>query len=127
VSLPNPFKEVNIELLHNTVEPLSNLIRFWRPFITRNVPKPKRLWSHGILFNNIFKKPQNRMKFKRRHGEFEQGCVLSESYTATDALPPILPDCRQLLLPACVFLKRDTVRHPRSILFGKFVREPICS
>jgi hypothetical protein len=31
------------------------------------------------------------MKFKRRHGQFEQGCVLSESYAATDALPLILP------------------------------------
>jgi hypothetical protein len=40
------------------------------------------------------------MKFKRRHGEFEQGYVLSESYTATDALPPILPAYRQPLLPA---------------------------
>jgi hypothetical protein len=53
------------------------------------------------------------MKFKRRHGEFEQGFVLSESYTATDALPPILPACRQPLLPACVFVTGDTVRHPR--------------
>jgi hypothetical protein len=61
------------------------------------------------------------MKFKRRHGEFEQGYVLSERYTATDALPPILPACRQPLLPACVFVTRDTVRHPRLILFGKFV------
>jgi hypothetical protein len=53
------------------------------------------------------------MKCKRRHGEFEQGCVLSESYTATDALPPILPACRQPLLPACVFVTRDTVHQPR--------------
>jgi hypothetical protein len=67
------------------------------------------------------------MKFKQRHGEFEQGCVLNESYTATDALPPILPACRQPLLPACLFVTRGTVRHPRSFLFGKFVREPICS
>jgi hypothetical protein len=67
------------------------------------------------------------MKFKRRHGEFEQGCVLSESYTATDALPPILPACRQPLLPACVFVTRDTVLNLRHFLFGKFVREPICS
>jgi hypothetical protein len=63
------------------------------------------------------------MKFKRRHGEFEQGCVLSESYTATDALPLILPACRQLLLPACVFVTRDTVRHPRRFLFRKCVRD----
>jgi hypothetical protein len=47
------------------------------------------------------------MKFKRRHSEFEQGCVLSESYTATDALPPILPACCQPLLPACVFVIQD--------------------
>jgi hypothetical protein len=53
------------------------------------------------------------MKFRRSHGEFEQGCVLSESYTATDALPPIFPACCQPLLPACVFVTRDTVRHPR--------------
>jgi hypothetical protein len=53
------------------------------------------------------------MKFKRRHGEFKQGCVLSESYRATDALPLILPACRQPLLPACVFITRGTVRHPR--------------
>jgi hypothetical protein len=66
------------------------------------------------------------MKFKRRHGEFEQGCVLSESYTATDALPSILPACHQSLLPACAFVTRDTIRHLRLFL-GKFVREPICS
>jgi hypothetical protein len=63
------------------------------------------------------------MKFKRRHGEFEQGCTLSESYTATDALPPIVPACRQPLFPACVFVTGDTVRHPRRFLFGKFVRD----
>jgi hypothetical protein len=70
------------------------------------------------------------MKFKRRHGEFEQGCVLSESYTSTDALPPILPACRQPLLPACVFVTRDTVRHPRlfcseNLLVMRGVREPM--
>jgi hypothetical protein len=69
----------------------------------------------------------NTKKFKRRHGEFEQGCVLSEGYTATDTLPPILPACRQPLLSACVFVTRDTVRHPRHFMFGKFVHELICS
>jgi hypothetical protein len=40
----------------NTVEPrFTNLIRSWRPFITRNVRKPKLLWSHGVLFNNVLK------------------------------------------------------------------------
>jgi hypothetical protein len=63
------------------------------------------------------------MKYKRRHGEFEQGCVLSESYTAPDALPPILPACHQPLLPACVFVTRDTVRHPRRFFFFR----KICS
>jgi hypothetical protein len=62
------------------------------------------------------------MKFKRRHGEFEQGCVLSESYTATDTLPLILPACHQQLSPACVFVSRDTVRHPRLFFSWK-----ICS
>jgi hypothetical protein len=70
----------------------------------------------------IYKKPQNTMKFKRRHGEFEQGCVLSESYTVTDALPLIPSACRQPLLLACVFITRDTVRHLR-LFFGKFVRD----
>jgi hypothetical protein len=74
------------------------------------------------------KKPQNTTKFKRRHGEFEQGYELSESYTATDALPPIFSDCRQLLLPACVFITRDTVRHPRlfsleNLFMNQFVRD----
>jgi hypothetical protein len=92
------------------VEPrFTNLIRSWRPFVTQNVRKPKLLWSHSVLFNNILKKPQNTMKFKRRHREFKQRCVLSESYTATDALPVILPAFRQPLLPACVFVTRDTV------------------
>jgi hypothetical protein len=69
------------------------------------------------------------MKFKRRHSEFEQGCALSESYTATDALPPLLPACRQLLLPACMFVTRYTVRHPRRFFFSenlfviRFVRD----
>jgi hypothetical protein len=58
------------------------------------------------------------MKFKIRHGEFEQGCVLSESYTATDVLQPIVPACRQPLLPACVFVTRDTFRHPRRFFSG---------
>jgi hypothetical protein len=74
----------------NTVEPrFTNLIRSWRPFVTRNVRKPKL-------------------------------CVLNESYTATDALPPILPACRQPSLPACVFVTWDTVRHPRLFFFWKF-------
>jgi hypothetical protein len=44
-----------------------------------------------VFYLIICKKPQNTMNFKRRHGEFGQGCVMSESYTATDALPPIVP------------------------------------
>jgi hypothetical protein len=36
-----------------TVEPrFTNLIRSGRPFVTRNVRKPKLFWSHGVLFNN---------------------------------------------------------------------------
>jgi hypothetical protein len=61
------------------------------------------------------------MKFKRRHGEFDQGCVLRESYTATDAFPSLLPACRQPLLPACMFVTRGTVRHSRRYFSGKFV------
>jgi hypothetical protein len=64
------------------------------------------------------------MKFKRRHGEFEQGCVLSESYTATDALPP--------LLLACVFVIRNTIRQPRlffpeNLFVNRFVRDEMRS
>jgi hypothetical protein len=91
-------------------------------FLNRNFFGP--MVSYLIIY---FKKTQNTMKLKRRHGEFEQGCVLSESYTATDTLPPILPACCQPLLPACVFVTWDVVCHPRRFLFGKFVREPICS
>jgi hypothetical protein len=89
----------------------------------------KRSWTETIFcpivsYLIIYKKPQNTMKFKRRHSEFEQGCVLRESYTATDALLPILPACRQLLLMACVFVTRDTVCQPRCLFF--FSRK-ICS
>jgi len=31
------------------------------------------------------------------------------------------------ILTACVFLTRDTVRHPRRLVFGKFVLKPNCS
>jgi hypothetical protein len=47
--------------------------------------------------------------------------VLSESYTATDVLLPILPACHQLLLPACVFVTQDTVHHLKLFWWGKFV------
>jgi hypothetical protein len=30
-------------------------------------------------------------------------------------------------LTVCVFVTRDTVRHPRRFVFGKFVRKPNCS
>jgi hypothetical protein len=63
------------------------------------------------------------MKFKRRHGEFERGCVMSESYTATDALSPILPACCQLLLLACMLINRDTRLSPETFFSRKFVRD----
>jgi hypothetical protein len=50
-------------------------------------------------------------------------CVLSESYTTTDALPPILPACRQLLLLACVFVTRD-VFCSENFFVNRFIREP---
>jgi hypothetical protein len=41
----------------NKVKPrFTNLIRSWRPFVTRSVRKRKLLRSHGVIFNNIFKK-----------------------------------------------------------------------
>jgi hypothetical protein len=81
-------------------------------FVTRNVRNPK-CSEHEMFVTRNVRKPKL--------------CVLSESYIATDGLPPILPACRQTLLPVCVFVTRDTVRHPRLFLLGKFVREPICS
>jgi hypothetical protein len=57
------------------------------------------------------------MQFKRMHGEFEQGCVLNDSYTATDALPPIIPACFRL---ACSLLETSFVTR------DVFVRK-ICS
>jgi hypothetical protein len=70
------------------------------------------------------------MKFKRRHGQFEQGCVLSENYTATEALPPILPACHQPLLPVSVYVTRDTVHRTRllcseNLLVMKGDRKPM--
>jgi len=39
----------------------------------------------------------------------------------------ILPAYRSTMLMACVFVTRDTVRHLRRFVFGKFVRKPNCS
>jgi len=39
----------------------------------------------------------------------------------------ILPAYRSTMLMACMFVIRDTVRHPRRFVFGKFVRKPNCS
>jgi hypothetical protein len=58
------------------------------------------------------------MKFKRRHGEFEQGCVLSESYTVTDAVPPTDHLSRrysQLVANRCCRLRVRYSRHRSSI------------
>ena len=38
-----------------------------------------------------------------------------------------LPAYRSAVLKACVFVTRDTVRHPRRFVFGTFVRKPNCS
>ena len=57
------------------------------------------------------------MQFKRKHRKFQQRCVCveSESYTTTDTLLPILQACCTTLLPACVFVTRDTLHHPRCV------------
>ena len=39
----------------------------------------------------------------------------------------ILPAYHSMILTACVFITRDTVRHPRRFVFGKFVHKPNCS
>ena len=38
-----------------------------------------------------------------------------------------VPAYHSTMLTACVFVTRDTVRHPRRFVFGKFVRKPNCS
>jgi hypothetical protein len=126
IHLGNVYVQLEVQLdVHGfvcTVEPqFMNLIRSWRPFVTRNVRKLKLFFPQATYLIIYNKNPQNTTKFKRRHGEFEQGCVMSESYTATDALPLILPACRQLLLPACMFITQDTVHKPR------FFFRKICS
>ena len=45
--------------------------------------------------------------------------------TGPDTL--ILPAYRSTMLTAWKFVTRDTVRHPRRFVFGKFVRKPNCS
>ena len=39
----------------------------------------------------------------------------------------ILPAYRSTMLTACVFVTRNTVRHPRRFVFGIFDRKPNCS
>lgn len=64
-------------------------------------------WSHVALFNNFIKKENHKtMKFKRRQGEFKQGCVWSESYTATDAPPLILLVLSPASLPVMFFVSK---------------------
>jgi hypothetical protein len=67
------------------------------------------------------------MKFKRRHGEFEQGCVMSESYTATDALLPIFPACpNRCCRLACSLLETPFVTRDvfcsENLFVNRFVR-----
>jgi hypothetical protein len=128
-----------------TVEPrFTNLIRSWRPFVTRNVRKPKLCVlrksytatdSHPPILPACRQPLLPPCVFVTRDvyffGKFVRKpklCLLSESYTATDSHPPILPACRQPLLPACVFVTRDTVRHPRhffseNLFVNRFVRD----
>ena len=42
-------------------------------------------------------------------------------------LPTLILPAYRSTLTACVFVDRDTVRHPRRFVFGKFVRKPNCS
>jgi hypothetical protein len=67
------------------------------------------------------------MKFKRRHGELEQGCVLSESYTATDALPRysqlVANHCCWL---ACLLLETPFVTRDVFCSENLFVNQFVC-
>jgi len=89
----------------------------------------------------IYKK--NTLKFKRRHSEFEwtkatQQLTLSPigvadsgyfplDHSSTNTADADTPAYRSTMLTACVFVTRDTLRHPRRYVFGKFVRKPNCS
>jgi hypothetical protein len=89
--------------------------------------QPVPNWIRSILTSTVEPWSTNLirswMTFVTRNDRKPKLCVLSEIYTTTDAVPPILPACRQPLLPACVFVTQDTVRHPRGFFFGKFVRD----
>ena len=55
-------------------------------------------------------------------------CLEGDSCLFFFLLPTlILPAYRSTMLTACVFVTRDTVRHQRRSVFGKFVRKPNCS
>jgi hypothetical protein len=60
-------------------------------------------------------------------------CVLAPLDSASDPLglclseKLIFPAYCSTMLTACVFVTRDTVRHPRRFVFGKFFRKPNCS
>ena len=68
---------------------------------------------------------------------FSLFCLLAPLDCASDPLglkhslrtlpTPILPAYRSTMLTARVFVTRDTLRHPRRFVFGKFVRKPNCS
>jgi hypothetical protein len=79
---------------------------------------PRKYWcTVAPRFTNLIRSWR---PFFSRNVRKPKLCVLSESYTATDSLPPIIPACRQPLLPVCVCVTRDTVT--RDVFFRK-----ICS
>jgi hypothetical protein len=86
-----------------------NLICSWMLFVTRNVRKTKTILYYLIIYLK-----NHKTQWNSREGTANSSRhVYWASHTETDALLPILPACRQPLLPACVFVTWDIVHHLR--------------
>lgn len=77
--------------------------------------------THGALFNKfITKNMQNTMEFKRRHSDFEHGCVYRTEVTLQMMLSCW---CFKLVTPCCYWLTNLSREIFFLFLFGKFFLE----
>jgi hypothetical protein len=107
-----------------TLEPrFTNSVRSWMPFVTRNVRKPKLLWSHCVLFNNILKNHKTQWNSREVTANSSRDVywakvihqlTLSRRYSQL-----VTNRCCRI---ACSLLETPFVT--RDFFFGKFVREP---
>jgi hypothetical protein len=77
----------------------------------------------------IYLKNTKHNEIKEKARRIQAGMCTEPKLPATDTPAPILSACCQSLLPACVFVIRDTVRHARRFCSEKLfvnggVREP---